>query len=220
MARRWTKREAQNILMGAGAFGVSWLRAQTKGAYSWPGAPKRRSYHAVMCKAWRMGLGGVTRGSMSLADVCKRTGYTKTLLMRAMSALNQKWKRTGKRGDYLITDDQLDEMLDWLKHDYWSKAKRLYACSWCSASNRPHEGLGLCCSCFWKHLKLCKRLGVPTGIESQLGLWVRLKRLVWPDTGDDAKLLARLGWRLNKRLALDRVQLTWFAVQVDQRLEA
>ena len=214
MAKRWTKREAKQLLMGAGAFGVSWLQGQTGPAYEWPNAPQHRSYYAMKSKAHRMELGGFTRGSFSLDAVMCRTGYTRKQLFRAMAALNQKWKRTGPRGPYLVTDDQLDEIVEWLRHDFWCKSKHLYSCLWCSGEKRRHEGLGLCVSCFWKHLKLCLALGVPSGVKQQKELvaWLRTLEL----RTEERKFLERVTWRLGKGLALERGQLEWLSLLIPE----
>lgn len=211
MAQRWTKQESQKLLMGAGAFGISWLQTQTGPVYG-PNSAKHRSFHAVTSRGQRMGIGGFTRGALSLEEVKRRTGYTRTQLFRAMMALNQKWKRTGPHGDYLITDDQFDEIVGWLKHDFWCKCKHLYSCLWCSGERRPHRALGLCVSCFWKHLKLCLALGVPSGVKEQEELIVKLRGL--PLQPSEKKFLERVAWKLGRGLALEREQLEWLSLLI------
>lgn len=202
MPPRWTKREAQQLLMGAGAFGIAWLQAQTKG----------RSYYALMSKARRMGLGGFTRGALSFAEVMRQTGYSRKQLFRARDALNQKWKRTGPLGDYLITDDQLDEIVEWLKHDFWSKTKHLYSCAWCSSEKRPHRSLGLCTSCFWIYRDECLALEVPAGVHQQRELVAYLRGLTLAI--EERKFLERVRWRLERGLALERGQLEWLSLLI------
>jgi len=210
VARRWTKQEARQLLLGAGAFGISWLQAQTGPGHDWPNAPEHRSYQAIKDKARHMGLGGFTRGAMSLAGMIRATGYTKTQLCRAMGALAQKWKRTGPQGDYLITDDQIDEIIEWLRHDFWCKCKHLYACLWCSGQRRPHRAMGLCESCFWKHRKLCLVLRVPSGVKRQKEMVDRLRGLELQP--EERKFLERAAWKLGKGLALEREQVEWLSL--------
>lgn len=212
MARRWSKKESRSLLLGAGAFGIGWLRKKTGPSYDWKNAPKHRSYRAVISRARRMGLGGFTRGTRSLAKLCRETGYDRTQLLRAMTALNQKWKRTGSHGCFLITDDQIDELLEWLKHDFWAKSKHLYSCCWCSGVKRPHLMLGLCNHCFWKYRKMCLALRVPSGVKQQKGLVVRLRSMrIQPQ---ERKFLERVAWRLGRKLALERSQLEWLSILI------
>jgi len=211
-ARHWTKREAQGLLLGAGAFGIAWLQSRTQAFYDWPHAPKTRSYRAVKDKAYRMGLGGFTRGAWGLVAVCRETGYVKSQLLRACAALNQKWKRTGPRGDFLITDDQVDELIEWLKHDFWCKSKHLYACGWCSGIKRPHYRAGLCGSCYWKYRGACLALGMPCGVQQQREFAVRLRgQDIKPE---ERKFLEKAIWRLSKGQALEQSRLEWLAILI------
>ena len=188
------------MLLGAGAFGVEWLRSKTGKPYGDDG-PKHRSVSAIRSKACRMGLGGLGRGSMTLAELVEATGYSRTQLLRAQYALSQKWKRTGPRGPYLITEDQKEDLMEWLKHDYWCKAKHLYVCVWYSGSNRRHYSAGLCGTCHKAHFRLCRALGIPTALEDQIRFLERVKATI-PEDCDKVWIKSAL-WRLRKGLALD-----------------
>jgi len=210
MARRWTKVESKKLLFGAGAFGISWLQRQTGPAYNWVNAPKHRSCFALKAKMLRMGLGGFTRGTWSLERAKRETGFTQSQLFRAMKALNQKWKRTGPRGDYLITDDQMDDILEWLKHDFWCKCKHLYCCVWCGEARRRHFSLGLCDTCYKRYLRFCVLLYVPYGIQKQKVLVMQLRKTKLEV--HERKFLERITWRFNRKLALERGHLEWLSL--------
>ena len=207
-ARRWSKREVNNLLLGAGAFGIEWLRAQTGQPYGEHG-PKHRSEKAVRNKASIMGLGGLTRGAYTLRSLMRETGYTRKQLVRAQYALNQKWKRSGPRGYFLVTEDQRDDILEWLKHDYWCRPKHLYACMWCGGSRRPHYSAGLCGTCHRRHLRLCGQLGLPAGLMAQAQLVGLVRRRA---VGGEVQFVRKVSWRLGRKLALDQQQLTGLQV--------
>jgi hypothetical protein len=167
MARPWSKAEVQAFLDGVGTAGISWLRFRGGAPYSWPNAPKRRSRAAVYAKARRLyGGGGIARGSYAIAAICRTTGYSRTHLRRAMSALAQKWRRTSPRGRYIVYEDQLEELTAWLAHDYWSKTHRLHVCLWCGLAKRPHGGQGLCVRCYQRYTRALSRAGLPRAPEA------------------------------------------------------
>lgn len=149
MARRWTEREVKVLLSGLGAYGIEWFRQRTGTSYLYPNAPPR-SANAIHRKIARLcgGSGRFTRGAYTLAALAKRSGYHHKQLRRAQSALNQKWKRTSSKGSYLITDDQAEEALTWLEHDYWCRSRRLYGCVQCGEDKSPPKVWGLCGRCY------------------------------------------------------------------------
>lgn len=132
-----------------------------------------RSRQAVLSMVRReLGGGGITRGSYSLAEAMRETGYSRTQLERASAALNQRWLRTGRKGVFLITGDQLEDMAGWLRHDYWSKSLRIYCCLQCGTVDRPHHTFGLCRSCHGRLGRVARRYGVPwtaSGLLEWLG---------------------------------------------------
>ena len=162
MARRWSRHETQAFLDGIGTAGIAWLRRRGGAAYGWPHAPKERSRAAVYQKARRLyGGGGVTRGAYSVRAACRLSGYDRSHLRRAQLALAQKWRRTTPGGRYLIYEDQLDDVLAWLAHDYWSKRHRLHVCLWCGLGVRPHKAAGLCVRCCDRYFTGLARAGLP-----------------------------------------------------------
>jgi len=176
LGKHWTKSEMCALLQGAGVYGLAWFRRKCGTSYpegDWPGADQGRSDASIRHKAYRMyGTGGLTRGSYTLAQACKRTGYTRTQFERAREALAQKWKRTSPTGPFLIYEEQLDEMTCWLQVDYWSKKHRLYNCIRCGTDTRPHQSQGLCDRCFGRYAHRLIRAGFPVGCEA-LALCVR-----------------------------------------------
>jgi hypothetical protein len=154
MSRRWTKKETYALLQGASIYGQSWFTRRIP-----------RSLSAIRAKAQRLYSGGLSRGSMSLAEASRRTGYHVTQLRRAQEATRQKWKRTSASGTYLIHEDQLEELVDWLAQDYWSAVHRLYGCIWCSTSRRDHYAAGLCRRCYARHVARLRRAGWPRELD-------------------------------------------------------
>ncbi len=148
--RAWTKKEVSTLYQGAGVYGLTWFTRRTG-----------RSAVAVRAKAHKL-FGGLSRGSYSLRQASGRTGYTVNQILRARKALMQKWKRTSPKGAYLIYEDQLDEITDWLRNDYWSVLHCLYGCLWCGTTQSPHYALGLCERDYQRFYKLCLRAEVPS----------------------------------------------------------
>lgn len=149
MAERWTPKQLQGLLDGIGSFGWTVLRKRV--GQSRPADDCRRTTHAIRAKVRReFGGGGITRGTYSLNQVSEETGYHRTQLKRAMQALGQRWTRTARRGDYLISAEQVEEMVTWLQHDFWSPRHELYCCLRCGTSTQTHYCFGLCERCYRK----------------------------------------------------------------------
>jgi hypothetical protein len=102
------------------------------------------------------GGGGITRGSYSLAEAMAETGYSRSQFLRARAALTQRWQRTARGGQYLITAEQLEEMAVWLAQDFWCRKHHLYKCADCASDARPHWSGGLCRPCY---RRLSKHVG-------------------------------------------------------------
>jgi hypothetical protein len=100
----------------------------------------------------------------------RTTGYGRTHFLRAQQALNQQWRRLSPRGSWLITEEQAEEIIEWLKTDHWSKAKRLDACLWCSTTAEPMHALGLCRHDYLRYRRMCRTLGLPLKPQDQIGL--------------------------------------------------
>jgi hypothetical protein len=196
--RAWSKKEDQVILQGLGTYGYKWIQSKVQD----------RTKKAILTRAHKLYKAGITRGAYTLNRFAKESGYARTHLVRARDALKQKWQRTGPGGSFLITDDQRGEILDWLVHDYWSKAKRRYCCSWCTSEKRESYALGLCRRCYDKHRKECKQRGLPTTLTAQ-GEIVGQLNVDGDLIGIHAKVLEGMKRRIKKGLALSRPQLEW-----------
>lgn len=193
MGKAWTREEDQILLDGAGVFAVDWFCRKTG-----------RSRASLYSRTQHLyGPGGLSRGTYSLESASAETGYTREQLLRAQSALDQKWKRLSSRGRFLITFEQLQAMVEWLKHDYWCSKLRLYGCVNCGSSARPPRGMGLCPTDYWRVRRLCKRLGLPTTLDGLVNsiegltspsLVILRERLAkgWGPTIDQARELAKI----------------------------
>lgn len=193
----WDEASLRVLFDGIGISGVRWFTTRCS-----------RSYKAIYNKALReYGKGGLTRGAYTLWEVCQTTGYTRSHMLRAQSALNQKWKRLGPVGAHLITDEQLEDIVEWLKHDFWSKAKKLYGCQWCTTTNRTHKGAGLCQRCYFRHIYLCKQLGIPSSLSGQMALLRKAKSLDCANLEAHGTFIRRAMARLQSGLALSEENL-------------
>lgn len=156
LAKPWTNKQMNCLLIGTAAYGIRWLQTNTNSCNK-KKFRKKRTINALRCKAYRMGIKGLNGGTKNLKQLSETTGYSKTLLFRAQKAMRQKWLRSSEKGNYLITINQVEELLDWLKEDYWSKSKRLYNCVYCGNHNNPHVSWGLCKVCLQIFRKICKK---------------------------------------------------------------
>ena len=171
MPKRWTDEETRALLNGIGVYGVDWFQRNCGDSY--PDLPglEGRSGKACYAKASRLfGEGGLTRASFSMRRIMRDSGYSKSQVQRAMKALRQKWKRLSPKHRYMITEDQYDEIMDWLGVDYWSTKHRLYNCHWCHKTTHPHKGSGLCEVCYSRysqqiHRKRISRVEIEAKIE-------------------------------------------------------
>ncbi len=160
--RRWTKEGDKALINGAGVFSIAWFQNAAGQSYDYPNAPLR-SRLAIYRRAERViGQGGLRRGTHSLDQAAAETGYAHEQLLRAQRALNQKWKRLSPRGPYLITFEQLEEIVGWLRGDYWCTKLRLYGCVECGSDSRPARGKGLCPRCYFIIYRFCQARGLPT----------------------------------------------------------
>lgn len=165
MKERWTKEEERALLDGIGSFG--WQALIRRSGHS------RR---AIWDKIRHLfGGGGITRGSYSIRQAMEETGYSLSQLERAASALNQRWQRTAKGGNFLISAEQLEDLANWLVDDFWSVGHRLYSCPGCNATTREkgvkgsHFSNGLCRNCYratTRYMKL--KLGIKTTPQALL----------------------------------------------------
>lgn len=206
-AKRWGKKARDALFNGIGAYGLAWFQKRSDAPYDESEGPQKRSRMAIYKKSFReFGPGGLTRGSYTLHELQKTTGYNREQFIRAREACKQKWKRTGPGGDHLITEEQVEEILEWLKHDYWSKAHRLYCCRRCTTDRRTHYGAGLCERCYFKYRRSLERRGLPTSIQA---LAVKLKSLEVGKSENHGKFLDRICSDLERGFALDDECLDW-----------
>lgn len=205
MAKPWSRDAVRKLIDGVGTYGIRHFQRAANAPGDWPGAIRSRK--AVYAAARRhCGRGGLTRGVFTLRRFIEQTGYDRSQLLRARRALGQKWRRLGRGGSYLITEDQATEILEWLKHDYWAPTKRLYRCLGCEDLVRPHYALGLCLSCYGAYRRHCRRLSLPATVRGQRAI---LSRTVLDKNGGYDKILERVEKRLQRGLALDAEQLDW-----------
>lgn len=127
-----------------------------------------RTPASMRAKLRRMiGANTLRRGSYSMRQLVEATGYQAEQLRRAATALNQKWKRLHPKGPFLITEEQRDELVTWLQHDYWAPLYRLYCCLFCTTEVRAHRALGLCGRCYASYVRACRAKKVRTAPKAQ-----------------------------------------------------
>lgn len=211
MARRWTTAEKRAVFSGVGTQGWSVLLRKAGDSYREPWLSEGRSVEAVRRQIRRMCGSGARRGSISLRRLSEVTGYCSGQLRRAQGALNQSWQRMSHRGSYLITEEQVSDLVAWLAHDFWSSKKRLYCCLWCSSSSRPHRSGGLCGRCFFKYRRRCLENGLPSSLRQQKEIVDRIN-LDCVNAKIHAKCLEEAKRQLNAGLALSEGMLDWLVV--------
>lgn len=198
----WSKAAERELFNGVGISGVEWFKQRC-------GKRSRSSIYQKLRREY--GPGGLTRGVSTLHELEKQTGYSECQIRRAGGALNQKWKRLGPRGAHLITEEQVREIVTWLGHDFWSKRHRLYGCSWCQTVRMPHHRVGLCERCYYRHRRLCGKLGLPAGVKAQAAVLTRA--VTGRDIGGrSGRFKGEGAARLAAGLALSRAQLDWLAM--------
>ncbi len=209
--KSWSKKEVLDLWNAVGSYSLAWIRRHTEQPFLFPNAPAVRSRKAVYNKVHReLGPGGLTRGAWTLYRMEKYTGYNRSQLLRAQHALRQRWQRLGPGGWYLITQEQLEEIIGWLVHDYWGRKHRLYGCAWCTTETIPLKGSGLCQRCFWKHRRLCLRLGLPTRLSEQFKI---VSGMLSPNQKEDRHgiFLERAVSRIAAGVALEPTELRMLA---------
>lgn len=175
--KRWSKKEERVLLQGLGICSLLWLQSHTGCSYEFGDDPKGRTWRAIYNKALRMcGPGGITRGTYSLKAICDSTGYDARQVRRALAALAQKWKRTSGKGTYMIHEEQVEELLAWLKNDYWCMKYRLYGCFYCGGKNRKHVARGLCNLCWYQYRRRLSANKLPVRHVSLLRFVRKLKK--------------------------------------------
>lgn len=206
-AKRWGKDEVRVLLDGVGNYGLSHFQKKSGKPHEYVGAPKNRSRKAVYNKILReFGPGGLTRGVYTVQRLVEGTGYNREQLHRAREACKQKWKRIGPRGAYLITEEQMEEIVEWLKHDYWASVHHLYCCLHCNTDRRPHYSLGLCTRCYSKYRRSLVKCNLPTTNEKLIR---HVESMEVGDSEKCVKFLDKILKTLDRGLALNREELKW-----------
>ena len=201
----WSKSQEKFLFDGVSISGKKWFVRHCK-----------KTESAVYSKLSRdYGKGGLTRGSYTLWELSRDTGYSRTQLRRAQSALGQKWKRLGPVGAHLITEEQKSELVVWLSHDYWSVTHRKYSCVWCASSNRRVEGRGLCVRCYAGHRRWCDLHGIYSTGEGQFQWAKKIAVELGEKTGKSSRM-RELVDRLGSGVALTKTDLLWLISQRGQ----
>ena len=85
-----------------------------------------RTVSAVATKMYVLGYRALC-GYHTVRSAVRETGYSPSQLQRARRATGQKWrwsKMGGSHGRYLITQDQLEGLCEWLKKETWKKDRK------------------------------------------------------------------------------------------------
>lgn len=187
--KRWTHEQRQSLLLGVGTYGLEWLKRNS-------GNRSRKAIYDQMHDLW--GKGGLTRGSYPLQKVIDETSYNREQLIRAGKALQQRWARTSKRGTFLLTEDQIEQIVAWLRKDYWCSKLCLYGCVRCGTIQRRPHGFGCCERCYFVLRRLALSVGLPFSITKLHGYVLELQKLY---SGPDRDFLDLLEARLDRRWA-------------------
>lgn len=108
--RWWSKTEVNQLLELSEKYGITEISKRL-----------RRSVGTVNSKMRALGIRSY-HGSYSLNSAVRATGYHPSQLQRARNALNQTWHKrsSGAYGRFVISDEQLDALCEWLK---WEGSK-------------------------------------------------------------------------------------------------
>lgn len=204
------------MFSGVGICGWSMLQRKAGDSYDDPSLPPGRSIEAVRRQVRRMCGSGVRRGAISLRKLAEVSRYHPSQLLRARKALNQSWQRMSKRGTYLISEDQVMDLMAWLLHDFWNAKHRLYGCAWCATSSRPHRLGGLCGRCYWRYRRRCLANGIPGSLREQKKLVDRMV-LDCANVRVHAKFLEAAQGRLNSGLVLTEELLDWLVTAHERK---
>lgn len=132
-----------------------------------------RSHIAVEKKAVELKLGGVRRGTKTLHQLSRETGYARSTLEIAASNIGLKFHRTFRGGrnpkdrprDFAISFEQEELIIDYLtktRHHkmcfrkdglmspagQWGVGRKPPQCTRCKRDDKPHYAKGLCRPCY------------------------------------------------------------------------
>lgn len=191
-------------MLGIGAYSMEWIKKHV-GTPDPRDEEQTRTPKAIYSKMLRdFGKGGLLRGSITLSQASKDTGYTVKQLRRACKALQQRWVRTTPTGAWMLSEDQLKEACDWLKHDYWVKKLCLYGCLQCAGTQRLHFANGLCTPCYNQLRRFAKARGLPFALRELLRIVEELRPTARPN---EIEFLDQIQIRLDLGRALLRPDL-------------
>ena len=163
--RRWSPREHRILLENAGNFSIGTIVARVG-----------RSAAACSDRLRReVGSGALARGQFTLQSAAAETGYHPGQLQRARRALGQGWLRTSKRGRWLITVEQIEAIVVWLKTDYWCVRLRLSECVRHRGADLAHRAHGLCGVCFHAVRAIARQIRLPISVGP---LRVEVRRVI------------------------------------------
>jgi hypothetical protein len=97
-----------------------------------------------------------TRGSWSMADVCRHSGFAEPQVRKALAALKvwQRARRGVYRARHRLSDEQVDAVTKWLVANVAAKGPisewslEHDRCQDCGTTERPHKAKGLCSTCY------------------------------------------------------------------------
>lgn len=153
--RTWTEREDDLLRWNWGQ--VSRERLEEILGHSWA---------AINWRAVRLGLGSLARGTLTLTEIAERTGYSRRSLqlyaerlgisLRKIRSCLPRGERTKPRR-YAIDTSEAERLIAWLATRTgrpiddlrgWGHYGRVAACLCCGRTDRPHNGRGLCETCY------------------------------------------------------------------------
>lgn len=130
-----------------------------------------RSREAIRFKAYSLGLGPCSQGTLTISEVSKRTGYCVEAI-KTIARTNGIRLRKSLKGSincrYVISDDVYNELLEVMKrtdgikiHENkmgeWGKKNKPERCLCCGTNKIGHQSRGLCHNCYqrlMRHKKL------------------------------------------------------------------
>lgn len=137
-----------------------------------------RSEESIKCRAQQLGLGAASRGTMSLQQFAKKSGFSTFKIVTAAKQLGLKLRRALRSEPwqkkrihrFAISDEQQEELLAYMlqknrvykktgkKTDagLWGVGIKPACCVRCFRNDRPHYARGFCAPCYQYQLKARK----------------------------------------------------------------
>jgi hypothetical protein len=123
-----------------------------------------RSLAATLTKGTQLGLRSSAPDGLTMPQLEKRLGVSKTVVLRALEELGvkpprrpvvQKEVRVTRRRIYSFNEEMVEQLEEWLgtarigvisKHDWTARG----CCKVCKRTDNPHQAKGLCRACYNK----------------------------------------------------------------------